>query len=171
MPKPPEKKAQAMDFDAIRKLIDTLIEKQIDEFELEEEGRRIRIKRGGVAVYPAATGVHLVAGEAPRPAPASAPAPAGATAPASAAPDDEAGLVTVTSPIVGTYYSSPAPGAGEFVNVGDRVEAGQVLCIIEAMKLMNEIEAEVNGQIVRKLVTNGQPVEYGQPLLLIRPQS
>jgi len=168
MPKPPEKTPHPMDFDAIRKLIDTLIEKQIDEFELEEEGRRIRIKRGGIVVHSApAAGVHLTAGEAPRSAASAAAVPP----PDAPPPDEEAGLVTVTSPIVGTYYSSPAPGAPEFVNAGERVEAGQVLCIIEAMKLMNEIEAEITGQIVRKLVTNGQPVEFGQPLLLIRPQS
>jgi len=166
MPKPPEKTPLPMDFDAIRKLIDTLIEKQIDELELEEEGRRIRIKRGGAVPRPAsATGIHLTAGEAP-----ASPAPGAASSPPPP-PDEEAGLVTVTSPIVGTYYASPAPGAAEFVTTGERVEAGQVLCIIEAMKLMNEIEAEVTGQIVRKLVTSGQPVEFGQPLLLIRPQS
>ncbi|MGH9413527.1 MAG: acetyl-CoA carboxylase biotin carboxyl carrier protein, partial [Terriglobales bacterium] len=77
---------------------------------------------------------------------------------------------TVTSPIVGTYYESPAPGAPEFIHAGDAVEAGQVLCIIEAMKLMNEIEAEQGGTVVKKLVTNGQPVEFGQPLLLLRPR-
>lgn len=145
-----------MDFNDIRKLIDTLIEKQIDEFELEEEGRRIRIKRGGGGggVPSPAAGVHLTAT---------------AAAPAAAAPEEEAGLVTVTSPIVGTYYESPSPGSPEFVRVGDRVETGQVLCIIEAMKLMNEIEAEINGQLVRKLVTNGQPVEFGQALLVLRP--
>ncbi|HET9783657.1 MAG TPA: acetyl-CoA carboxylase biotin carboxyl carrier protein [Terriglobales bacterium] len=150
-----------MDFDAIRKLIDTLIEKQIDEFELEEEGRRIRIRRN----VPAA-----VMTAAPVAAPAVAAAPAAAGAPAAAA-SEEAGLVTVTSPIVGTYYESPAPGAPEFIKAGDAVEPGQVLCIIEAMKLMNEIEAEVAGTLVRKLVTNGQPVEFGQPLLLVRPRS
>jgi acetyl-CoA carboxylase biotin carboxyl carrier protein len=72
---------------------------------------------------------------------------------------------------VGTYYDSPAPGAPEFIKPGDAVEPGQVLCIIEAMKLMNEIEAEAAGTLVRKLVTNGQPVEFGQPLLLVRPRS
>jgi acetyl-CoA carboxylase biotin carboxyl carrier protein len=149
-----------MDFDAIRKLIDTLIEKQIDEFELEEEGRRIRIRRN-------APGPTVVAAAAP----AVVTAPAVAAMPAAPAADEEAGLVTVTSPIVGTYYESPAPGAPEFVKTGEAVEAGQVLCIIEAMKLMNEIEAEVAGTLVRKLVTNGQPVEFGQPLLLVRPRS
>ncbi len=148
-----------MDFDQIRKLIDTLIEKQIDEFELEEEGRRIRIRRN---VPPA---VMAAPAHAPAAAPtAAAPAAAGAGEAANA--DD--GLVTVTSPLVGTYYESPAPGAPEFVRVGDQVEAGQVLCIVEAMKLMNEIEAEIAGEVVRKLVTNGQPVEFGQPLMLVR---
>ncbi|MGH9416574.1 MAG: acetyl-CoA carboxylase biotin carboxyl carrier protein, partial [Terriglobales bacterium] len=97
-----------------------------------------------------------------------------AGAPAAAAPaaaDAEAGLVPVTSPIVGTYFESPSPGAAEFVRAGDTVKAGQVLCIIEAMKLMNEIEAEIAGVVVKKLVTNGQPVEFGQPLLLIRPRN
>jgi acetyl-CoA carboxylase biotin carboxyl carrier protein len=148
-----------MDFDAIRKLIDTLIEKQIDEFELEEEGRRIRIRRNVPAAVPVAV--------APAPAAAAASAPDASAPPASA----EEGLVTVTSPLVGTYYDSPAPGAPEFVRAGDRVDAGQVLCIVEAMKLMNEIEAELAGEVVKKMVTNGQPVEFGQPLLLLRPRA
>ncbi|HEY7856143.1 MAG TPA: acetyl-CoA carboxylase biotin carboxyl carrier protein [Terriglobales bacterium] len=149
-----------MDFESIRKLIDTLIEKHIDEFELEEEGRRIRIRRGGP---PAA---------APAPAPATMAAAAGAPAPLAAppTPTGEEDLLTVSSPIVGTYYESPSPGSPEFVKIGDTVEVGQVLCIIEAMKLMNEIEAETQGEVVRKLVTNGQPVEFGQPLLLLRPR-
>jgi acetyl-CoA carboxylase biotin carboxyl carrier protein len=150
-----------MDFDAIRKLIDTLIEKQIDEFELEEEGRRIRIRRNVPAAVVAAAPVAAVPVAAAPAAAVVAAAPAG----------EEAGLVTVTSPIVGTYYDSPAPGAPEFIKAGDAVEPGQVLCIIEAMKLMNEIEAEAAGTLVRKLVTNGQPVEFGQPLLLVRPRS
>ncbi len=150
-----------MDFDAIRKLIDTLIEKQIDEFELEEEGRRIRIRRNVPAAVVAAAPVAAVPVAAAPAAAVAAAAPAG----------EEAGLVTVTSPIVGTYYDSPAPGAPEFIKAGDAVEPGQVLCIIEAMKLMNEIEAEAAGTLVRKLVTNGQPVEFGQPLLLVRPRS
>lgn len=153
-----------MDLDAINKLIDTLIEKQVDEFELEEEGRRIRIRRGAATPAPAQR----------------APAAGGASAPHSAereagpqpsvpVPAEETGLLTVTSPIVGTYYDAPAPGAPEFVHVGDTISAGQVLCIIEAMKLMNEIEAEQAGTVVKKLVSNGQPVEFGQPLLLVRP--
>ena len=79
------------------------------------------------------------------------------------------GLHVVKSPIVGTFYESPSPGSPPFVKPGDKVEAGQVLCIIEAMKLMNEIEADLGGEIVKRLVNNGQPVEYGQPLFSIRP--
>ena len=84
------------------------------------------------------------------------------------APADE-GLHVVKSPIVGTFYESPSPGSPPFVKPGDKVEAGQVLCIIEAMKLMNEIEADLGGEIVKRLVNNGQPVEYGQPLFSVRP--
>ena len=147
-----------MDFDDIRALIDTLIEKQVEEFELEEDGRRIRIRRGGAAMASAPP--------APR---AGAPAAAPAPAPVPEARAEDAGLVAVHSPIVGTYYESPSPGATEFVRPGDRIEIGQVLCIVEAMKLMNEIEAEIAGEVVRKLVTNGQPVEFGQALMLVRP--
>jgi acetyl-CoA carboxylase biotin carboxyl carrier protein len=82
--------------------------------------------------------------------------------------DENAGLHIVKSPIVGTFYESPSPGAQAFVKAGDEVENGQVLCIVEAMKLMNEIESDAAGEIVRRLVANGQPVEYGQPLFAIR---
>ena len=100
--------------------------------------------------------------------PPSAPAaPATGTTGKMAASADE-GLHIVKSPIVGTYYESPSPGAPPFIKVGDMVEDGQILCIIEAMKLMNEIESDVAGEIVKKLATNGQPVEYGQPLFAIR---
>ena len=151
-----------MDFDAIRKLIDTLIEKQIEEIEVEEGDCRIRVKRGGTA--PVIVGAPV---SAPLPV---APPPIAAAPSAPPSPPPDEGLITVRSPIVGTYYESPSPGAPEFVKIGDAVEVGQVLCIIEAMKLMNEIEAELAGEVIRKLVTNGQPVEYGEPLLLIRPR-
>jgi acetyl-CoA carboxylase biotin carboxyl carrier protein len=95
----------------------------------------------------------------------------GAAGTAGKAGADDHGLHTVKSPIVGTFYESPSPGSPPFVKSGDAVEAGQVLCIIEAMKLMNEIEADVSGEIVKRLVANGQPVEYGQGLFSIRPHS
>jgi acetyl-CoA carboxylase biotin carboxyl carrier protein len=97
-----------------------------------------------------------------------APPPASASVPPAAAAEEE--LHTVKSPIVGTFYEAPGPGALPFVKPGDQVAAGQVLCIIEAMKLMNEIEADASGEIVKVLVNNGQPVEYGQPLFAIRPR-
>jgi acetyl-CoA carboxylase biotin carboxyl carrier protein len=92
-----------------------------------------------------------------------------ATAPAQPAAAEE-DLHLVKSPIVGTFYESPAPGAAPFVKPGDTVQAGQVLCIIEAMKLMNEIEADISGEVVKLIAVNGQPVEYGQPLFAIRPK-
>jgi len=94
-----------------------------------------------------------------------------AAAPASATPagDPDAGLHLVKSPIVGTYYGSPSPGAAAFVAIGDHVDKGQVICIVEAMKLMNEIESDAAGEIVKCFVSNGQPIEYGQPLFAIRP--
>jgi acetyl-CoA carboxylase biotin carboxyl carrier protein len=102
---------------------------------------------------------------------ASAPAVVAAAAPAAAsaaAAEPEAALHEVKSPIVGTFYESPSPGAPAFVKIGDQVEVGQVLCIVEAMKLMNEIESDVAGEVVKRIASSGQPVEYGQPLFAIR---
>jgi len=163
-----------MDFEAINKLIDTLIEKQVEEFELEEGELRIFIKRQSAAPASATPPATATAGAAPASAtpPATAAAvpvsPAVVTPSVAPAAEDE-GLVTVRSPIVGTFYTSPSPGSPEFIKIGDTVEVGQVLCIIEAMKLMNEIEAEVAGTVIQRLVTNGQPVEYGEKLYIIRP--
>ncbi|MGA7341102.1 MAG: acetyl-CoA carboxylase biotin carboxyl carrier protein, partial [Terracidiphilus sp.] len=92
-----------------------------------------------------------------------------AAAPAAPAADPDAGLHIVKSPIVGTFYASPSPGSASFVSPGDHVEKGQVICIVEAMKLMNEIESDETGEIVKCLVSNGQPIEFGQPLFTIRP--
>jgi len=153
----------------LKELIDFLIERDITEFELERGDVKVRVKRGANAH--AATATHHMASVSPVPhAPptqAAAAAPPPSTEPAR--PDEEEELHPVKSPIVGTFYESPAPGAAPFVTVGDTVRAGQVLCIIEAMKLMNEIESDVGGEVVKRLVANGQPVEYGQPLFAIRP--
>lgn len=159
----------------IKELIEFLIEKDIAEFELERGDVKVRIKRGApeaappiqeriVAVHPAAV-APIVAHPAAVPAHPATPAP-----PPAAPEKPEEGLHMVHSPIVGTYYESPSPGSPPFIKVGDTVEAGQVLCIVEAMKLMNEIEADVAGEIVRMLVKNGQPIEYGQELFAIRPR-
>ncbi|HEY5027726.1 MAG TPA: acetyl-CoA carboxylase biotin carboxyl carrier protein [Candidatus Angelobacter sp.] len=157
----------------LKELIDFLIEKDISEFELERGDVKVRIKRGAPAppvITHAVPMAHMPMAAPPAPssqftAP-STPANPSATPPAAA----EEELHTVKSPIVGTFYEAPGPGALPFVKPGDQVAAGQVLCIIEAMKLMNEIEADASGEVVKVLVNNGQPVEYGQPLFAIRPR-
>jgi acetyl-CoA carboxylase biotin carboxyl carrier protein len=156
----------------IKELVEFLIEKDISEFEIERGDIKLRLKRSNSAVAPAAQVVYSaapVAMPAPAPLAAAAAAPATAHLPTPAPADADAGMHIVRSPIVGTFYEAPSPGAQAFVKPGDNVQTGQVLCIIEAMKLMNEIEADVSGTIVRRLVENAQPVEYGQPLFTIRP--
>src|SRR5499425_3910138 len=146
----------------LKELIDFLIERDIAEFELERGDVKVRVKRGANAAHTTVT--HHVSAVTPAaPLPVSAPptpvpaAPIPSTQPPAAAEEE---LHTVKSPIVGTFYEAPAPGAPPFVKPGDMVQAGQVLCIIEAMKLMNEIEADVSGEVVKRLVANNQPVEY-----------
>ncbi len=159
----------------IRELIDYLVEKDIAEFELERGDVKLRVRRGAAApvVAPVAH-VAPVALAAPVTGPAVQPAAASAAhaPPVHGRPaEEEPGLHVIQSPIVGTFYDAPSPGAPPFVKPGDTVENGQVLCIIEAMKLMNEIESDLAGEIVKKLVNNGQPVEYGQALFAIRPRN
>ena len=151
------------DIDDLRQLIDFLKAHQVAEFDLDRGDIKVRIKFKQET--PAAP-VMAVPSPLPPPPPV-ASVPTATAAPAAADPD--AGLHIVKSPIVGTYYGSPSPGAAPFVAAGDRVEKGQVICIVEAMKLMNEIEADAAGEIVRCLVSNGQPIEFGQPLFAIRP--
>jgi acetyl-CoA carboxylase biotin carboxyl carrier protein len=157
----------------LKELIEFLIEKDVAEFELERGDVKVRIKRGVEHVAPAQpvthVAVHTAAASAPE-ASSTAAAPAPTAESAAPPPAAEAGLHTVRSPIVGTFYECPSPGSPPFVKPGDTVEVGQVLCIVEAMKLMNEIEADVAGEIVKKLVANGQPIEYGQELFVIRPR-
>jgi acetyl-CoA carboxylase biotin carboxyl carrier protein len=165
-----------MNLKEIKELIQFLKEEDIAEFELERGDVKVRIKRGSVDHPPADTRFVAVPAAPPaiaelRATPGDVTSPAASAAPAKApgpAPDD--GLHTVRSPIVGTFYEAPSPGAPPFVKPGDIVEVGQLLCIVEAMKLMNEIESDVAGEIVKKLVTNGQPIEYGQELFVIRPR-
>jgi len=160
----------------LKELIEFLIEKDIAEFELERGDVKVRIKRAPppgtsptpetryFAVEPAQSAAPMVISGASAAPPASTP-------PAAKEPPAEEGLHIVRSPIVGTFYESPSPGSPPFVKPGDIVEAGQVLCIVEAMKLMNEIESDVAGEIVKRLVANGQPIEYGQELFAVRPRS
>ena len=158
----------------IRELIDVLIEREISEFEMEKGGSSIRIKRGNSHAENPGLAGYAVNGPTVWP---SLPPPAQAVPPVSptAVPEEPAPAETteevhiIKSPIVGTFYSAPAPSAPPFVKLGDVVQVGQPLCIIEAMKLMNEIESEVAGEIVRIYVESGQPVEYGQSLFAINP--
>ena len=162
----------------LKELIDFLIEKDISEFELERGDVKVRIKRGADTAAPVIAHAVPIApmpvasvGHPATHSSASATTPAPVTNSAGAAPvASEEELHMVKSPIVGTFYEAPGPGALPFVKPGDQVAAGQVLCIIEAMKLMNEIESDASGEIVKVLVNNGQPVEYGQPLFAIRPR-
>jgi acetyl-CoA carboxylase biotin carboxyl carrier protein len=158
----------------IQDLIDLLIKREVSEFEMERGGLKIRIKRGNSRSEISGTGGFAEPGGDSPPQPyeprRSAEPQASASAPPELrAPESAEGLHIIKSPIVGTYYWAPAPNAPPFVKVGDTVEIGQVLCIIEAMKLMNEIESEVGGEVVRTYVENGQPVEYGQSLFAIKP--
>ena len=154
-----------MTIDEIKELLQIFNESGVGELEVQRGEDRLRIKRAG------SNKEYIVA-----PAPQSQPVAMAPAAPAiiatAAAPARalEADGVLVKSPIVGTYYDSPSPDAPSFVRVGDTVEPGQVLCIIESMKLMNEIEAETGGTVIAKLVENGRPVEYGEALFSIRPR-
>jgi len=159
----------------LKELIEFLIEKDIAEFELERGDVKVRIKRAGEHAVVHSHGEPRYYAVPPAPAPAvelgSVPVAGAPAAPATpAAPVPEEALHSVKSPIVGTFYEAPSPGAPPFVKVGDAVEVGQVLCIVEAMKLLNEIESDFAGEIVKKLATNGQPIEYGQELFVIRPK-
>jgi oxaloacetate decarboxylase (Na+ extruding) subunit alpha len=165
---PGKKEDKSWDLKDIERLIDLLIERQITEFEMERGGVRVRIKRGDPAgANSAAPATAFSASWPPPPVPA-APAPP-MPPPTESAAESLEGLHLIKSPIVGTFYASPAPNAPPFVKPGDVVEVGQVLCVIEAMKLMNDIESEVAGEVVRAYVENGQPVEYGQSLFAIKP--
>jgi acetyl-CoA carboxylase biotin carboxyl carrier protein len=146
----------------ILQLIRLAQDSRVAELEVQRGDNRVRIRLGGA---PGAVEYAVAAPAAPAAAPVAVPA---AAIPA-AVPAADAGLQMVTSPIVGTFYESPSPGAPSFVKVGDGITKGKVICIIESMKLMNEIECEYAGTVVSKLVENGQPVEYGQALYAIKP--
>jgi len=144
----------------LRELVEFLKASGIAEFEMERPDFKVGLKFAGAA--PAAVAVAAAPSAAPSPAAAAAPA-----APAAAA-DPYAGMHLVKSPIVGTFYAAPSPDAEPFVHVGDKVSVGKVLCIVEAMKLMNEIESDAAGEIVKVFVEPGQPVEFGQPLFAVK---
>ena len=160
-----------MDLDQLKKILDLVREHELAEFEIEHEGLRLKIRKdsaGTIITVPAAHTAFQPT--APQPAAAAAPVAPQPSAPAVApvAAENEIELAVVKSPIVGTFYRSAEPGAGAFVEIGSLVKKGQVLCIIEAMKLMNEIDSEYEGEVVNVYVENGQPVQYGERLFAIR---
>lgn len=158
-----------MDIKEIQELIKFVAKSGVSEVSIDRKDFKITIKAQSNmqtivnATIPAAPAVQALPAAAPAaPAPSAAPAPAASAAEAS-------NLITIKSPMIGTFYRSSSPDKPSFVNVGDEVKAGQVVCIIEAMKLFNEIESEVSGKIVKVLVDNATPVEYDQPLFLVEP--
>jgi acetyl-CoA carboxylase biotin carboxyl carrier protein len=171
------------DIDELKELIAFLKENEIAEFDLDRGDLKVRLKFASAVVQPQASGSNLdlaslarLLGSSPAASIAPAPlahaaaghTPAALASPAASEAAEPEELHILKSPIVGTFYESPSPGSSAFVSTGDRIEKGQVVCIVEAMKLMNEIEADASGEIVKRLVNNGQPVEYGQPLFAIR---
>ena len=153
-----------MNTDEIKELLALMAEHQLSELELEREGARVKLVKGHPSV---ALPAPAASAEPPATRPASGHAvPAEGAVEATAEASD---LVIVTSPIVGTFYRAPDPNSPSFVEIGDTVRKGQVLCIIEAMKLMNEIDSEHEGEVVNIYVENGQPVQYGERLFALRP--
>lgn len=154
-----------MNIKELKELIDLMKNTDISELEIEKGGVKVKLKKGHLLITPAAAKAEIpvlqtmeketVAGKEEKPSVPSV--------------EEEKGLITVASPIVGTFYRAPAPDAKPYVEVGDIVKKGQVLCLVEAMKLMNEIEAELNGKIAAVLVDNGHPVEYGEALFKVEP--
>jgi len=145
-----------MDFEVLKKLIQLVKDEDISGVAVEEKGVKYEVRRE--------KGGHIVGAPAPVP---QSPAPS-PSSPISHPKEDDASLVAITSPMVGTFYRSPSPESPAFVEAGDSVEPGKVVCIVEAMKLFNEIESEVRGKIVKVLVDSGKPVEYGQKLFLVK---
>ena len=170
------------DTQELKELIEFLKENNIGDFELERGDLKVRIKFAQESSPDLLQMARLLAAQQQAAVPAvlpevfaasaqaHAPAAAGAPAPPAGEAGEDASLHVVKSPIVGTFYESPSPGSPPFVKIGDQVENGQILCIIEAMKLMNEIECDVAGEIVKRFVQSGQPVEYGQALFAVRPR-
>ena len=163
-----------MDFEDIERILELVRQHELAEFELEREGLKLRVRKasGGFPqaslIQPPLTPMAVMPG-AVMPPPAAAPPPVVSDKPPAPVDDSEVELAVVKSPIVGTFYRSAEPGAPAFVDVGQRVKKDQVLCIIEAMKLMNEINSEIDGEVVKVYVENGQAVQYGERLFAIKP--
>jgi acetyl-CoA carboxylase biotin carboxyl carrier protein len=160
-----------LDFEDIERILELVKQHELAEFELERDGLKLRIRKAGPASFPPLSApAHVTQAAAPPALPASNPSTSLAPAAPSETESDDLAveLAVVKSPIVGTFYRSPEPGAPPFVEVGERVKKDQVLCIIEAMKLMNEITSEYEGEIVSAYVENGKPVQYGERLFAIK---
>ena len=158
-----------MDIDHLSQILDLVDQHDLAEFEIEHDGLRLRVRKetaGSGVVFrsgPSVAAPHVATASGPAPVASGSPVPVPVSV-----PGDEIELAVVKSPIVGTFYRSPEPSAPSFVETGSRVKKGQVLCIIEAMKLMNQIDSEYDGEIVSIYVENGQPVQYGERLFAIR---
>jgi acetyl-CoA carboxylase biotin carboxyl carrier protein len=161
-----------MDFSDIERILELVRVHDLAEFELERDGLKLRVRKAGASPTFHAAPVQMMPVAAPHPAPLPVTAPpaalAGASAPARTDEEESVELAVVKSPIVGTFYRCPEPGAPSFVEIGQRVKKDQVLCIIEAMKLMNEITSEYDGEVVSAYVENGKPVQYGERLFAIK---
>jgi acetyl-CoA carboxylase biotin carboxyl carrier protein len=156
-----------MNIKEVKDLINEILQSDISEFELEHTGTKLKLRRGYAQEIHAPTHAPAYASHA---APMPAPKPAAVPPPQVSDEADESDLHIITSPIVGTFYRSPSPGAEPFFKIGDTVEEGSVLCIVEAMKLMNEIPSDAAGEVVKVFVENAHPVEFGQKLFAIRPR-
>lgn len=164
-----------MDLKQIKQIIDLMKRSELTEFSVEEEGFKLKIRRGlnGLPIVGVGRGSNPPfpvgnEGSAPAPAPLAAPATNGAAPAPAAPPQDEADIGYIKSPMVGTFYRSPSPDSKPFSEIGTKFTETTVVCIIEAMKIMNEIQAEAKGTVLEVLVENGQPVEYGQKLYKIK---
>ena len=167
-PDPSERPSASVNMEELRELIALMRENNLAELELEREDFRVRLRRDSDSSQAVHHAPPPAPAPVPEPSPAHAPAHPGTQATTAASQDQD--LHIIPSPIVGTFYRSPSPSADPFVKIGTSVEPETVVCIIEAMKLMNEIQAEATGEVAKIYVENGQPVEYGQPLFGVKPQ-
>jgi acetyl-CoA carboxylase biotin carboxyl carrier protein len=158
-----------IDIRKLKELVRLMTASDLTELDLRDKDEQVTIRRASPQVAPQVIHAAPVIHQAPVAAPAAAPAPSAAPAAVAAAPAADEGLVAIESPMVGTYYASPSPDKPPFVSVGGQVGPNSVVCLVEAMKIFNEIKAERSGTIVKVLVQSGQAVEFGQPLFMIKP--
>lgn len=158
-----------IDIRKLESLVRLMVENDLTELDLKDGEETVTVKRGGKPVVMAAPAAAPAVALAAAPAPATAPAPSAPAAAPAAKPDEDAGCIAVESPMVGTFYATPGPDKPPFVQVGAQIGPESIVCLVEAMKIFNEIKAETSGTVEEVLVKSGQPVEFGQPLFRIRP--